>query len=218
MIPTMKDTDANGDPPGRDHPMTTMHIARAADGDSDSLEWLVARLSPLLREHASFRLGAVLRRHCDPDDLVNDAWVAALPKLPSLVEDPTRRRTPILLKYLSTTVVMRIRHLARQHARVKERTAPTDSTPPGEQLLSIEQSGAITRAVRGEQRSQLHDALAELPAKDREIVLLRGIEQVPARTAAAMLEIGVDAVNKRYQRALQRLRERLPKSVFSEME
>lgn len=196
--------------PDEDLPQTTMHVARAVDGDVASLEWLVGRLSPLLRAHATFRLGTVLRRHHDPDDLVNDAWLALLPRLQELLRDPGGRRTPVLLKYMSNTVVLRIRHLARHHAR-----QGVEEQMPSE--VTAAQSGAITRALRQERDEAVRTAINELEERDREVVLLRGIEQLQAAAVAAMLEIGVEAVHKRYQRALDRLRRRLPSSVFDEL-
>ena len=198
----------------RDFPQTTLHLARAVDGNVESLEWLVGRLSPLLRVHASFRLGSILRRHYDADDLVNDAWVATLPKLRDLVGSAESRRTPILLKYLSNVVVNRISYLARRHARRAEATEPN---PAAAQQIPAAQSGAITRAVRREAQEHVHRALDELEPRDREILLLRGIEQRSANAVATMLEVGLDAVNKRYQRALRKLRGRLPASVFDEI-
>lgn len=196
------------------HNATTRHVARASTGDRESIEWLVGRLSPLLRSHASYRLGSVLRRHYDPDDLVHDAWLAALPRLGDIGKDEARRGTPALLRYLSNTIVYRIGKLARRHAQ--RGSASTAPTPPTE--LPAEVTGAVTRAVRSEQHDQLRASLAELEPGDREIVLLRGVEQLSAKTAAAMLDIGVEAAHKRYQRALARLRERLPASVFDELE
>lgn len=196
--------------PEEELPQTTMHVARAVDGDVASLEWLVGRLSPLLRAHATFRLGAVLRRHYDPDDLVNDAWLALLPRLQELLCDPSGRRTPVLLKYMSNTVVLRVRHLARHHAR-----QGVDEQLPSE--VTAAQAGAVTRALRRERDEAVRTALDELEPRDREVLLLRGIEQLQAAAVASMLEIGVEAVHKRYQRALQRLRQRLPSSVFDEL-
>lgn len=209
----MADEDSTPTANTGEFPQTTMHVARAVNGDATSLEWLVGRLSPLLREHARFRLGSVLRRHYDPDDLVHDAWIATLPKLQELVASPDSRRTPILLKYLSNTVVLRIRYLARRHARQHESTAPADD--PGE--LPAAQSGAVSRAVRGEQRAQLREIMAELESSDREVLLLRGIEQLSAKAVATVLNLGIEAVHKRYQRAVAKLRARLPESVFNEL-
>ena len=194
--------------------VTTLRIARATDGDRESLEWLVAHLSPLLRAHANFRLGRSLRRIYDPDDLVHDAWLAALPKLRELCGDPSRRRTPVLLRYLSQTIVFRIGKLARRHARGP--AVERDGEPDPE--LPADVTGAVTRAVQNEHRAQVQQALDELEATDREVVLLRGIEQLSAKATAALLGIGVEAAFKRYQRALARLRGRMPHGVFDELD
>ncbi|MCA8953029.1 MAG: sigma-70 family RNA polymerase sigma factor [Planctomycetes bacterium] len=196
----------------RDLPATTIQLARAVDGDADSLAWIVERLSPALRAYASYRIGRVLRQHHDPDDLVHDAWLAVLPKLRELVAGEDRRRTPVLLKYLSNTILFRIRDLARRHAR----GAHEPAAAAGEVPAAI--SGAVTRAFRREVRDELHRQLDELDERDREILLLRGIEQLSAKATATLLGLGVEATHKRYQRALARLRSRLPESIFVELD
>ena len=72
--------------------------------------------------------------------------------------------------------------------------------------------------LRNEERDRVTEVLDKLEAGDREIVLLRGIEQLSAAAAAAVLAITVDAAHKRYQRALTKLRGRLPDSVFAELD
>lgn len=193
---------------------TTVRLARAVEGDEQSLEWLIRHLSPALRAHAEYRLGSVLRKHNDPDDLVHDAWLAALPKLRELVGAEDQRRTPVLLKYLSNTIVFRIQALARQHAR---RRPPNGEEVPAEEVPAAI-SGALTRAFRREMRDEVHRQLEALEPMDREVLLLRGIEQLSAKATATMLGLGVEATHKRYQRALDRLRRRLPQSVFAELD
>src|SRR5262245_59213008 len=61
--------------------LTTFHVRRARVGDEDSLAWVVERFSPLLRVAAEHRLGRVLRSIYEPDDLVQEVWLVALPKL-----------------------------------------------------------------------------------------------------------------------------------------
>jgi len=204
--------------------LTSLHVRRAADGDPESLGWVVMRLSPLLLAQAAYRLGPVLRSLYDAEDLVNDAWLVALPQLGEL---PARegRYTPVLLRFLSTTLLHRINNLARKHIRtgVLERPRPgvarsdlTEAEDPLEQVAA-EQSGVITQAVKHEVRGAITACLAELEARDREILILRGIEQHPNQTVAGVLGITPQAVAMRYRRALDRLRARLPRSVFDEM-
>lgn len=195
-----------------DLPATTVQLARAVEGDANSLTWIVDHLSPALRAYAAYRIGRVLRQHYDPDDLVHDAWLAALPKLQELIAGNDRRRTPVLLKYLSNTIVFRIRDLARRHAR----GAPEPAMPPPSEIPAAV-SGAVTRACRRERHDELHRQLDELEPQDREILLLRGIEQLSADATATLLGLGVEATHKRFQRALAKLRARLPESVFAEL-
>ena len=79
-------------------------------------------------------------------------------------------------------------------------------------------SGAITQAIRREREDLVSSRLAEMEPKEREVIVLRGIEQLPARTVAVMLSISPDAVAMRYHRALKVLRARLPGSVFDELD
>jgi DNA-directed RNA polymerase specialized sigma24 family protein len=59
--------------------------------------------------------------------------------------------------------------------------------------------------------------IRELEPKDREILLLRGVEQQPTGTVAMLLGLTPQAVSMRHKRALDNLRSRLPGSVFDEI-
>jgi RNA polymerase sigma factor (sigma-70 family) len=195
-------------------PMTSVHVRRAMGGDEASLQWLVAHLTPMLLAQAAYRMGPHLRRNCEPEDVVNEAWLVALPRLASL---PTvdRRATPVLLRFLSTTILFIIRNLARKQARSP--MAPT-RTPSAVDNAAANVSGVITKVVRGELRQDVRAMIESLDPADREILVLRGIEQQPLPTIAAQLDVTVDAAAKRYQRALARLRTHLPGSVIEELE
>lgn len=191
---------------------TTSHVRRAAVGDQASISWLVERLSPVLVAQASWRLGPNLRRHTDPEDLVSDAWLRLLPKLHEL---PPRdgRYTPVLLRFLATTILNRVNFLVKKHLRRSQEPVP-ESVLEG---IPAEMTGVVTSAVRHEHRAQVAEALAELGPQDQEIVLLRGIEQRENLTVAELLHLAPPAAAMRYHRALKRLRERLPGSIFDEL-
>jgi RNA polymerase sigma-70 factor (ECF subfamily) len=55
-------------------------------------------------------------------------------------------------------------------------------------------------------RERVHAALARLPAADREVLVLRHLEQLPTREIAAVLGVSEGAVYTRHLRALERLR------------
>ncbi len=185
-----------------------MHARQAVDGNVSSVEWIVMRLSPLLLAHARYRLGRLAGQH-DPQDIVQDAWLTTLPRLADLVPR-NGRLTPVLLRFLSTAVLNRVRNIFYDRARRGDVQSPSQ--------VATDRSGAVTQAIRAERVAAVRATIDELEPADREVVLLRGVEQVSAQAAAVLLGVSVDAVNKRYQRALARLREQLPGSVFDEVE
>jgi RNA polymerase sigma factor (sigma-70 family) len=200
---------------------TTVHVRRAALGDQSSVTWLIERLTPVLVAQAAWRLGPNLRRHCDPEDLVSEAWLRLLPRLPEL---PPRdgRYTPVLLRFLSTTILNRVNVLVKKHLRrigaapegARAREGATDAHL---ETLRADITGIVTAAVRREQYAEVAGALAELGPRDQEIVFLRGIEQRENRTVAELLKLTPDATAMRYHRALKRLRARLRDSVFDNL-
>ncbi len=78
-------------------------------------------------------------------------------------------------------------------------------------------TGILTRAVRDERRDAVIEALEELEPRDREILVLRGIEQHSYAAIGAILQADPEVLPMRYRRALERLRKRLPGSVYEEL-
>ena len=56
-----------------------------------------------------------------------------------------------------------------------------------------------------ELRERVRSALARMSARDRELLVLRHLEQLPTKEIAAILGIAEAAVKKRHVRALDRL-------------
>ena len=203
--------------------LTSFHVRRARKGDTSSLSWVVERLSPMLLANARYRLGKVLGGLYDPEDLVNDVWLVALPKLPEL---PARdeRYTPVLLKFLSTTLVYRVNNLVEKHIRGKPkreggggRPGDTTSSDPVDRLAD-ERTGVVSRLVRQEAGDTALGLLEKLEEKDREIVILRGIEGQSYKEIGVVLQRDPKVLAVQYQRALQKLRDKLPGSIFEELE
>ncbi|MCP3914013.1 MAG: sigma-70 family RNA polymerase sigma factor [bacterium] len=194
--------------------LTTLHVRGAAGGDANSLRWLVERFSPLLHAVAARRLGPRLRASYDPADVVQDVWTAVLPKLGAL-ELRGARATPTVLKYLTTAVVNRVRNLLERHL-ARQLTGEPDE--PDLEELKDSASGILTKAVRAESAVCVHRALEELTDSDREIVILRGLEQQSLPAVAEQLGIEPGTASVRFHRALKRLQQKLPDSVFADLE
>jgi len=212
----------SGDP--EDDPLppdaTTLHLRRARDGADESLAWLVARFSPLLRAQAAYRLPGSLSRLIDPDDLVDEVWLVALPRLGDLRERDGHG-APVLLKFLSATLLNKVNNLITKHLRGPRggRVSNPEGQAASEPLdrYPAQLTSALTLAQRDERRDALRRALDELPPQDREILVLRGIEQVSNREVGRQLGLEPSAVTMRYRRALERLRDQLPGSLLDEL-
>lgn len=194
--------------------LTSIHLERARAGDHGSLEEVIRRLTPLLLAQARYRLKAIARRVMDPEDLVAEAWLKTLPRLNEL-SPRDGRLTPVVLSYLSTT----IRHRAKDVIQAQLlRSTPTAAGPLEElEALPADTCNVVTRVIRAERDASVQQAIAEMKPEDREILVLRGFEQAPIREVALITGLSEDAVKQRYRRALQRLRDQLPGSIFEEL-
>ena len=63
--------------------------------------------------------------------------------------------------------------------------------------------------IRQERHERLKGALASLSQRDREVLVMRHLEQLSTSEIAAMLEITEPAVKSRLLRALIRMREQM---------
>jgi RNA polymerase sigma-70 factor (ECF subfamily) len=97
---------------------------------------------------------------------------------------------------------------ARRHVRREE---PQRLDLPDESALELARRLAGTgtspsnNLLRAEQRRRVQAALARLSERDREVLVLRYLEQLPLREVAAALGIGEGAAKARHARALLRL-------------
>jgi RNA polymerase sigma-70 factor (ECF subfamily) len=66
-------------------------------------------------------------------------------------------------------------------------------------------------AVRNEMRERVRRALNTLSDEDREVLLLRYLEQLPSQEIADIMGTTEAAVNMRHMRAMERMRKRLRK-------
>ena len=211
--------DANGHAParveGRGLNKTTLQVRRAMAGDPESVEWVIHRFGPALAEQARFRMPRLLSGIYTSEDVIQDVWITVLPRLGAL-EPGSHGMTQVLLRYFSTAVVNRIHELARKHAR-GEHLERSQGSGTNLSRLIAESTGIHTRVHRGEAAKTLHETLEAMDPLDREIMILRGIEQHSNDEAAELIGEKANTVSRRYARALIKLRERLPNSIFADL-
>ncbi len=197
--------------------LTTLHVRRALRGDAGSLEWVVARFTPILLAQAEYRLGKQLRHHVDAEDLVSDTWLRTLPEL-SRFQLTGPRATPLLMRFLSRVLLNRVNTLYQKFLRGKpiQRSGDVPDSDVRFGELPANSMGVVSLVVKRELAGLMTETLHGLSSEDREILILRGIEQNDIEEIAVLLGISRNLVSVRYRRALDRLRQRMPKTVFDE--
>ena len=78
-------------------------------------------------------------------------------------------------------------------------------------------TGVVTQAVRVESVNHIYQAIEQLSESDREIIVLRGIEQNSLEDISKMLDITTKNASVRYGRALARLRDAMPDAIFRDL-
>lgn len=197
---------------------TSYHVRQARDGDDQSIEWVVERFSPLLIANARYRLRPPLTAVYEAEDVVQEVWSIVLRKIDRLITQ-NERYTPVFVSYLSKTLMLTINNLVRKHV---SRMSSGDGASSGEEKdpekLDAALTGMVTRLVKREREEPVLVGMDRLYPRDREIIVLRGIEQHPYKEIAVILKEDAKVLAVRYQRALEKLRNLLPDSVFAEFD
>ena len=149
---------------------------------------LVETEIPRLRRYAR----ALTRRADRADDLVQETLVRAIAK-----SDLWQAGTDIRA-WLFTII-------HNQHVNMVRRAMRDDATVDIEQMSSS--LTAITDPTASRQLRELDTALARLPAEQREVILLVGLEGMSYEAAAQILEVPVGTVRSRLSRGRDALRQ-----------
>lgn len=197
---------------------TTLHVRAAVAGDAQGIENLVQRFTPFLLAQARYRLSGAAAAHCEPEDVVQETWAITLPRLTDL-RARDGRLTPVLMKFLATTLLRCVTQVLRKHVTRRQRAqGPGNEAHDPLQQLPAETSGVVTRLCRRGEVDALRDAIAGLPEDERVVLVLRGIEQHSNGEVARMLGIDDSAVTRRFQRALASLRASFPDSLVDALD
>lgn len=188
---------------------TDLLLDRAAGGDGIAISALLERHRPRLRRSVAVRLDDRLAARVDPSDVVQEALAEAASLLPRYAEE---RPLPFFpwLRRLAIQRLSKHRRLAGAARRdsgreVAEAPLPDRSAWQLADRLVETGGGPATQAVRAERRQAVHDALAALPEPDREVLVLRYLEQLGPGEIAAVLGLSEGAVKMRHLRALQKM-------------
>ena len=191
-------------------------LGAANAGETGATDELLERHRDVLRQIASARMDRALSRRVDASDIVQDVMIDASQRLQEYLKNP---KLPFRL-WLRQMVLDRIIDTHRRHRvaarRSLDREQPLTRAGAGDpssiQLVDQVRDQQLTPAaavIRHELQRRFLDALDQMAPEDREILLLRHVEQVSSTEAAEILGISTSAAGMRLLRALRRLRELL---------
>ncbi|MGI9610797.1 MAG: RNA polymerase sigma factor [Acidimicrobiia bacterium] len=160
-----------------------------------------ARFENLVRRHSRPVLAYCLRRstHADAHEAAADVFAVAWRKFAEMPDGDEAL-------YWLFGVARRI--LANQQRSQRRRRRLTDKVGSFADVPTVGPEAVVVRNA-GDQ--EVIDALRNLDPKDQEVLALLVWDEVPREDAAQLLEISVQALHKRYQRALRRLERELPR-------
>ncbi|MBN1606089.1 MAG: sigma-70 family RNA polymerase sigma factor [Polyangiaceae bacterium] len=167
-----------------------MLMVRYQRGDREALAHLVRRHAPSVYSYANWVLGNA----SDARLVTEQVFVAVVGRTAEFKHEV--RFTAWLYSMVRALCVQ---HGQQVSAPSLQPSAPTTPEPtPTEPSVDTTRSNASGRAA---------DALADLPADQREALLLREIAHLPFAEIAAITESDADAVRSRIRHALERMHE-----------
>ena len=189
-------------------------LARARAGDAAALETIFARHRDRLRRMVEIRLDRRVQARIDASDVVQEAYLEVLTRLPDYLKEP---HLPVFL-WLRLVVGERLVKLHRHHLGTQMRDAgrevslyrgvlPAASSAALAAQLLGKHTSPTQAVLRAERILRLQEALNTLDPMDREILSLRHFEELTAAESAQVLGIEESAAAKRYLRALKRLQQ-----------
>src|SRR5262245_5680741 len=188
-------------------------LSRAREGDAAARSELLELYRDRLRRMVAIRVDKRLAARIDPSDIVQEAMRDAFKRLGEYFATPEIAFYP----WLRRIAWDRLMDMYRQHIAAEKRSVLKERPPElnDESMAELAHNLAANsqnprqQALAAELEARMMAALARLKPKDRELLVLRYMEQLDVEEIASVMGISRTAVTSRHLRAIQRLREHL---------
>lgn len=168
---------------------------------------LVQQEKDFVAEQVRRRLGPLLRRQHDTQDIVQETMLSALRSAPRFLVSDRSHLRGLLVRMVENTLRVAANHQQRQKRDVRRERPPAVS--PTGTVLDLDAAANVTdpgaAAAREDLRAWVRLALELLDVDDREVIERRDYDEQPFATIAEELGEAEDTVRMRYRRALPKL-------------
>jgi RNA polymerase sigma-70 factor (ECF subfamily) len=189
-------------------------LQRAAGGDEQAFQELLARYHDRLKRMVHLRLSRRLQGRIDDSDVLQEAYLDVCRRLPEYVQQPG---LPFYL-WLRYLTGLKLADVHRRHLGTQLRDADREVTlhrgglPEADSVsLAAQLLGKLTTpsqaAIKAQTRLHVQEALNSMDPIDREVLALKHFEQLSTNEIAAVLGLSKADAGSRYLRAIKRLRE-----------
>lgn len=186
------------------------------EGDEEAVERLLTAHRDPLRRMIDLRLDPALSTRVDASDIVQGVLLEAHSRLRDYLLEP-KMPFHLWLRHIAKDHIID----AHRHERVAQKRSvdreqsmnasatPDDSSPEWVTQFVDRELTPATAAIRHEMERKVQGAIQQLPEKDREIILMRYVEQLSNQDVAKELDVNEAAASMRCLRAVRKLQEML---------
>jgi RNA polymerase sigma factor (sigma-70 family) len=200
--------DPGGDPPGAADSTSRLGetgrlLERARTGAPDALEAFYRRAARKLLPIIRLRLGPTLRRDAESGDILQAVLLRSFERL-SQLDNPNAA-----MAWLATMAANEIRDRAQHQSRQKRDAARQVPIDDHAESVPAPVRQALSLAILSERVRQVEAALESLTPSQREIVVLRKLEELTFAEISARTGRSEDACRMAFARAMAALTLRL---------
>ena len=190
---------------------TSLLLKQAANGDGHAMNALLDKHRGRLKRMVAVRMDRRIASRIDPSDIVQESLAEAVVKF----EEYANERPVAFYPWLRQITWQRLVKTHRSHIGTSKRSTeqehqgelelPDDSVVQLIDRLVSPDESPTQQAVNHEMQRRVREALNQMKKHDREILVLRYLEQLSMHEIAEVIGISEAAVRQRHVRALHRL-------------
>lgn len=169
---------------------------RARSGDAEAFDELFGLHTERLLVFVRARLGGALREKLDPEDVLQEAYLAAVKRF----DEFEYSDDGAFIRWMCRIIENRLRDGHDHFCAQKRQAVPVPKSFP---------TGPVSALVRAEDRRRLEESLSRLSDEHREVLLLRYFEGLDSEQAGQRMGRSAGAIRNLAARALVELGKQL---------